>query len=103
MWPSIFASAYVVGESTVAVNGSRSLDSLVSISFSSRIFISVPLGIVRTLRVAALCVVDFLLVWECAAGISKAKQKTDTIKRAMSFENFRMVFSFIMICLVIIQ
>jgi hypothetical protein len=44
-----------------------------------------------------LCGAGLLLVWDCAAGINKAKQKTDTIKRAITLENFCILFSFLMI------
>jgi hypothetical protein len=50
-----------------------------------------------------LCAVGLLLVWDCAAGINKAKQKTDTIKRAITLENFCIVFSFLMISPLFVQ
>src|SRR5262249_40104817 len=89
-------------ERTVAMNRSPSLDFLLSISSSNRIFISVPRGIGRK-RAADLCDAGLLLVWDCAAGINKAKQKTDTIKRAITLENFCIVFSFLMISQLFVQ
>src|SRR5215813_4928498 len=84
------------------MNRKPPLDFLLSISSSKRIFISVPRGVGRK-RAADLCGAGLRLFWDCAAGINKANQNTDTIKRAIMLENFRIVFSFLMISPLFVQ
>jgi hypothetical protein len=54
-------------------------------------------------RATGLFATDFFLVWDCAAGINKPKQKRNTSRRTMTPENFCMIFSFLTISTLFVQ